>query len=188
MKTLVKTHWVRLCILALLLVLAGTLPSVHAACSSKVDAAVAQLQESARAENSVEDWLAQIVNETSTFLDLRSAFAIGTGITKITGTKIAQKKLWAALFSDKQSLVYLKKYLAEVKIRQNPDGYSAPRKFLSNGRTYRFDYDYPSEGARQGSIGSKCQFGIRLNADATYLYNFDLVNGKMKLIETNVIG
>jgi len=69
MKTHAKIHWARSCILALLLVLAGALPSVHAACPAEVDAAVAQLQESARAKISVDDWLAQIVDETRTFYD-----------------------------------------------------------------------------------------------------------------------
>ncbi|MDR1849586.1 MAG: hypothetical protein LBQ75_06065 [Zoogloeaceae bacterium] len=196
MKTLVKTHWAKLCILALLLVLMGALPSVHAACSSKVDAAVAQLQESARAENSVDDWLAQIVDKTKDFVNLSDSQLVGKAPNYYHEAK--RKNLQTTLFPNKQALVYFRKYLADVKIRQSSDGYSAPRKFLFNGITYEFDYSYPSEGVRQGSIGSECQFEIRLNtsffvedfgdAGTTYLYGFDLVNGKMKLIKTNAAG
>ncbi|MDR1848408.1 MAG: hypothetical protein LBQ75_00020 [Zoogloeaceae bacterium] len=86
---------------ALLLVM-----SAHA-CPPEVDKAVAQLQESARAEISADDWLVQIVDKTGEFFDWSAL--------QSDGKAAPRKNLRTTLFPDKRTLVYLRKYLAESK-------------------------------------------------------------------------
>ena len=84
MKTPVKVRWTKFCILSLLL-WGALLPAY--ACPPEVDKAVALLQESARANISAEDWLVQVVDETSTFNDVRSEGPLEF----ISGAEIVQK-------------------------------------------------------------------------------------------------
>jgi len=189
----VKVHWVKLYILLLLLFVWGALLPAYA-CPPEVDNAVARLQKSAKAKISTEDWLVQVVDKTSTFPDVR----IGDDII---GSKIVQKKLWAALFPDRQSLVYLKKYLAEVEVRQNVDSDgSFPRRFLFNQTIYTYYYRYPSSDSNNVNPESACQLEIVLlhrdpmpvdapvDGESSFFYYFVLMNGKMKLIKINLAG
>jgi len=182
MKILINVHCTKLCILSLLLLVWGALLPAYA-CPPEVDKAVAQLQKSARAKISADNWLAQVIDKTS---------------DDIVGTKIAQEKLWAALFPDRQSLVYLKKYLAEVKIRQNDNRDELfPRVFLFNQITYTYSHTYPFSVSQGDRSKSACQFSVGLyyNFPAKgwfegkgFLYYFDLKNGKMKLIGSSGAG
>ena len=197
MQTLVKVHRTKLYILSLLLFVWGALLPVYA-CPPEVDKAIAQLQKSARAKISAEDWLFQVVDKTSTFYNLSSKGPPEL----ISGSKIVQKKSWASLFPDKRSLVYLKKYLAEVEIRQNDDrDGSSPRKFLFNQTRYTYYYLYPSSDPVSflNNVGreSACQLEIILDysfpvngefAVNNFSYYFALKNGKMKLITIGMAG
>ena len=198
MQTLVKVHCLKLYILSLLLLVWGALLPAYA-CPPEVDKAVAQLQKSARAKISAEDWLFQVVDKTSTFYNLKSR-----PLELISGSKIVQRKSWASLFPDKRSLVYLKKYLAEVEVRQNVDSDgSSPRRFLFNQTMYTYYYRYPSVDPFKSfdkiSPELACQLEIILtdtllvNEDvgevlSSYHYYFELKNGKMKLVGINMAG
>ena len=203
MKTPVKVRWTKFCILSLLL-WGALLPAY--ACPPEVDKAVAQLQKSARANISAEDWLVQIVDETSTFDSLINLRSKGP-LEFISGAEIVQKKLWAALFENKRSLVYLRKYLAEVEIRQNDDrDRSAFREFVFNGETITYSYSYPSRNpfsdSNDISLESACQLEIVINMaqlifdngqvialeETAFFYTFKIVAGKMKLTRLGMVG
>jgi hypothetical protein len=166
----------------LLFALGALLPAY--ACSPEVDNAIRQLQESARTKISAENWLAQIVNETSDYSLLRNA----TGRDTV-------KRIREAIFIDKQALIYLKKYLAEVKIQQGTEEYRGAKKILLKDKVlYTYTYTYPYKTSYFS--GSTCQLEIVLfikglreeGFESSYMYFFDMVNGKMKLIRANGAG
>jgi len=183
------------CILSLLLLVWGALLPAYA-CSPEVDKAVARLQKSARAKISAEDWLAQVVNESSYFYSV-------TASGDVTGED-SEEKLRAAFFPNKQSLIYLKQYMANVRIRQDAGNEkSAPRKFLFNSKeinyTYTYSYIYPYSISRDDSSKSACQFGVQFFmtqhikeddnvTESWFLYIFDIVDGEMKIIRINAAG
>jgi len=195
----VKVHWAKLYILLLLLLVWGALLPAYA-CPPEVDKAVAQLQKSARAKISAEDWLVQVVDKKSTFYNLKSKGPLEL----ISGSKIVQRKSWASLFPDKRSLVNFKKYLAEVKIRQSTHESNSPRKIVFNSREYStYYYCYPSSDPanflNKISPESACQLEIILTHTrlvdravgevlSAYHYYFDLKNGKMKLMRIGLAG
>ena len=196
MKTPVKVRCTKLCILSLLLLVWGALLPAYA-CPPEVDKAVAQLQKSARAKISAEDWLVQVVDKKSTFYNLSSKGPLEL----ISGSKIVLRKSWASLFPDKRSLVYFKKYLTEVKIHQNDDRHrSSPRRFLFNQTMYTYSYRYPSSESLNTSPELACQLEIVLlyrppvpvdaagDGESAFYYYFDLKNGKMKLVGINMAG
>jgi hypothetical protein len=180
----------------LLFVWGALLPTY--ACSPEADKAIAELQKSARANISAEDWLAQIINKTSTFYDM----SVDGSLRLTMGSKIVQEKLWKALFPDKRSLVFLKKYLAEIKIQQNDAGNEriSPRKFLSNKYKYTYYYIYPASNPQSVVPEIGCQFEIGLHYGLPvpkdfsgegvqgFYYYFVFINGKMKLVGINMAG
>ena len=174
MQTPANFHWVKLFILVLLPFLSGVSLPVYA-CSPEARIALSHLQKSAKARISAEIWFAQIVDEAS-FPDLEED-------RKAANHKIIIKNLWKAFFSDKQSLVYLKQYLASVKFRPLGEMYRPSKTFILNGKEYIYSYIYPFPVA-EGERGSACQIAIIIEETESGMsvYTFDLVNGKMKLI------
>jgi len=192
MQTHVKAHWTKLSILSLLLFVWGALLPAYA-CSPEVDNAVARLQKSARAEISVDEWLAQIVSKTSYLHDV-----ISTG--NAIGREM-EEMLQATSSLNKQSLIYLKQYLADVKIRQDTHGeWEAPRKFQFNKEeSYTYYYIYPFSVSYDDGSESTCQLGVlsaiaeeveewEFAAETTFLYFFDIKDGEMKLIKVDMAG
>jgi hypothetical protein len=173
--------------------LGGMLPLAHA-CPPGMHEAVLRFQKTAQSESNPDTWWLKIVNKTSSFENVRNEGNEG----RLSGSEIVRRKLRSALFPDRQSLIYLKKYLAEVKIlRKNPLG-GALREFKFKGKSYEYKYYYPSSGI--GEYENACLFVLSIGmsypypddewavTEIGYIYRFDLVDGELKLVSNLVVG